>query len=195
MDDPKLLTTLSDAAYLHAPEYKEHVEALLASYDNPTGILGELVSQMADAFWWVKIYRAEKNHLVVSEMADRVITKVSYDRGSREAWAELYDLLAKTLSGQSLTDDEQNYLDEVLASAGHTLQSLRTDAFRFRRESFETIDRLIERQLKNVRLLMQSYDSVRFAPQVHKKIALEIEQLELQMKQSREDQRLEVDRQ
>ena len=35
---------------------------------------GELVSQMADAFWWVKIYRAEKNHLLVSEMADRVIT-------------------------------------------------------------------------------------------------------------------------
>ena len=107
----------------------------------------------------------------------------------------MHDLLTKTLSGQSLTDDEQNYLDEVLASEGHTLQSLRTDAFRFRRESFETIDRLIERQLKNVRLLMQSYDSVRFAPQVHKKMALEIEQLELQVKQSREDQRLEVDRQ
>ena len=49
---------------------------VLASYDHPTGILGELVSQMADAFWWVKIYRAEKNHLVVSEMADRVITKL-----------------------------------------------------------------------------------------------------------------------
>jgi hypothetical protein len=194
MDDPKPLTTLSDAAYLHAPEYKEHVEAVLASYDNPTGILGELVSQMADAFWWVKIYRAEKNRLVVSEMADRLITR-TYDIRSKEAWGQLHDLLTKTVSGQSLTEDEQNYLDEVLASEGHTLQSLRTDAFRFRRESFETIDRLVERQLKNVRLLMQSYDSVRFAPQVHKKMALEIEQLELQVKQSREDQRLEVDRQ
>ena len=60
MSDPKVLTTLSNAAYLNAPEYKEHVKAVLASYDNPTGILGELVSQMADAFWWVKIYRAEK---------------------------------------------------------------------------------------------------------------------------------------
>ena len=194
MDDPKLLTTLSDAAYLHASEYKEHVEVVLASYDNPTGILGELVSQMADAFWWVKIYRAEKNHLVVSEMADRVITR-TYDVRSKEAWGQLHDLLSKTVSGQSLTDDEQDHLDEVLVSEGHTLQSLRTDAFRFRRESFETIDRLIERQLKNVRLLMQSYDSVRFAPQIHKKIALEIEQLELQVNQSREDQRLEVDRQ
>ena len=195
MNDPKLLTTLSDAAYLHAPEYKEHVQAVLASYDHPTGILGELVSQMADAFWWVKIYRAEKNHLVVSEMTDRIITKASYDVRSKEAWAQLHDLLTKAVSGQSLTNDEQDHLDEVLLSEGHTLQSPRTDAFLFRRESFENIDRLIERQLKNVRLLMQSYDSVRFAPQVHKKMGLEIEQLELQVKQSREDQRLEIDRQ
>jgi len=195
MNDPKLLTTLSDAAYLHAPEYKEHVEEVLASYDHPTGILGELVSQIADAFWWVKIYRAEKNHLVVSEMTDRIITKSSYDTGSKEAWGQLHEVLTKAVSGLSLTRDEQKYLDEVLSSEGHTLQSLRTDAFRYRRESFETIDRLIERQFKNVRLLMQAYDSVRFAPKVHKKMALEIEQLELQVKQSREDQRLEVDRQ
>ena len=150
---------------------------------------------MADAFWWVKIYRSEKNHLVVSEMADRIITKASYDLRSKETWAKLHDLLTKAVSGQSLTIHEQDHLDEALASEGHTLQSLRTDAFRIRRESFETIDRLIDRQLKNVRLLMQSYDSVRFAPQVHKKMALEIEQLELQVKRSREDQRLEVDRQ
>ena len=195
MSDPDLLTTLSDAQYLRGLEYKAHVESIFASYEHPTGILGELVSQMADAFWWVKIYRAEKNHLVVSEMADRIITKASYDIRSKEAWGQLHDLLTKAVSGQSLTEDEQNYLDEVLSSEGHTLQSLRTDAFRFRRESFETIDRPVERQLKNVRLLMQSCDSVRFAPQVHKKMALEIEQLELQIKQSHEDQRLEVDRQ
>ena len=143
----------------------------------------------------MKIYRAEKNHLIVSEMADRIITKTSYDIRSREAWARLHDLLTRKVSGKSLTNEEQNHLDEVLASEGHTLQSLRADAFRFRRESFETIDRLIERQPKNVRLLMQSYDSVRFAPQVYKKMALEVEQLELQVKQSREDQRLEVSRQ
>ena len=195
MSDTSVLTTLSGAAYLNVPEYKTHVESIIASYDHPTGILKELVSQMADAFWWVKIYRSEKNNLVVSEMTDRMITKSSFDSGAKEAWVQLYEVLTKAMSGQPLNKREQNYLDEVLASEGQTLQSLRTDAFRFRRESFETLDRLIERQLKNVRLLMQSYDSVRFAPQVHKKMALEIEQLELQVKQSREDQRLEVDRQ
>jgi hypothetical protein len=112
-------------------------------------------------------------------------TSISLDLQVGRNWFEL----------QGGYSGEQNYLDELLASEGHTFQCLRTDAFRFRRESFETIDRLIERQLKNIRLLMQAYDSVRFALQVHKKMALEIEQLELQVKQSREDQRLEVDRQ
>jgi hypothetical protein len=109
MSDSYALTTLSDAQYLHAPEYTEHVEAVLASYDHPTGILGELVSQMADAFWWVKIYRAEKNYLVVSEMTDRVITR-TYDVRSKAAWGQLHDLLTKTVSGQSLTDDEKKLL-------------------------------------------------------------------------------------
>ena len=82
---------------------------------------------------------------------------------------------------------------EFLVVHGHNLNSLRSVALSQTRSSYETLDRLIERQLKNVRLLMQSYDSVRFAPQIHKKMALEIEQLEQQVKQSREDQRLEVD--
>ena len=176
------------------PNTRTHVEAVLASYDHPTGILGELVSQMADAFWWVKIYRAEKNNLVVSEMTDRMIISRRTMTGQRSLGSVARDLHQGCV-GQSLTDDEREHLDEVLASEGHTLQSCARTRSVIERKSFETLDRLIERQLKNVRLLMQSYDSVRFAPQIHKKMALEIEQLELQVKQSREDQRLEVDRQ
>ena len=37
--------------YEQAPEYQQHVQAVLASYDNPEGLLGELVGQLADAFW------------------------------------------------------------------------------------------------------------------------------------------------
>ena len=75
---------------------------------------------------------------------------------------------------------------------GHNLNSLRSSALVSVRNLYETLDRLIERQLKNVRLLMPSFDSVRFAPQIHKRMALEIEQ---QVTQFREDQHLEVDRQ
>ncbi len=87
---------------------------------------------------------------------ERITTRASYDVRAKEAWAQLQDLLTKAVSGQALTRDKQNDLDELLASAGHTLQSWRTDAFRYGRESFETIDRLIEQQLKNVRSLIQA---------------------------------------
>lgn len=96
---------------------------------------------------------------------------------------------------KSIDPDDQQLLNEVLESKGRNLESLRLVALSRARSSYETLDRLIERQFKNVKLLMQAYDSVRFAPQIHKRMALEIEQLEQQVKQAREDQRLEVDRQ
>ena len=57
------------------------------------------------------------------------------------------------------------------------------------------IDRLIERQFKNMRLLMQACESVRFAPQLLKKMTLEIQQLEQRIEGANEDQRREVSRQ
>ena len=195
MSDTNALTMLSDAQYLQAPEYKAHIENMLASYDYPTGILGELVSQMADAFWWVRVYRAEKDQILLSAMTDQLIRKDKWEEETLPLWLSLCEILSAIIGGESVEADQEELLADFLVAKGHNLDSLRTEAFSRARGSYETLDRLIERQLKNVRLLMQSYDSVRFAPQIHKKMALEIEQLEQQVKQSREDQRLEVDRQ
>ena len=195
MSNTNALTMLSDAQYLQAPEYKAHVENMLASYDHPAGILGELVSQMADAFWWVRVYRAEKDQILLSAMTDQLIRKDKWEKETLPLWLSLYEILSAVSGGELVEADQEELLAEFLVANGHNFESLRTAAFRMVRDSYETLDRLIERQLKNVRLLMQSYDSVRFAPQIHQKMALEIEQLEQQVKQSREDQRLEVDRQ
>ena len=193
MSDANALTTLSDAQYLQSPEYKAHVENMLASYDHPTGILGELVSQMADAFWWVRVYRAEKDQILLSAMTDQLIRKDKWEEETLPLWLSLYEILSAVVGGELVEADQEELLADFLVAKGLNLESLRTAAFNTTRGSYETLDRLIERQLKNVRLLMQSYDSVRFAPQIHKKMALEIEQLEQQVRQSREDQRLEVD--
>ena len=77
----------------------------------------------------------------------------------------------------------------------YNLTSLRAEAVRESIKELEVIDRLIERQFKNMRLLMQAYESVRFAPQLLKKMSLEITQLEQRVEQSYEDQRREVSRQ
>ena len=195
MSDTNALTTLSDAQYLQSSEYKTHVENMLTSYDHPTGLLGELVSQMADAFWWVRVYRTQKDQLLIKHMADGLVYKYGEDDERKIAWLALHEILSKVISNTSLTGEEEVLLMEYMVVNGHNVNSLRSSALVSVRNLYETLDRLIERQLKNVRLLMQSYDSVRFAPQIHKKMALEIEQLEQQVRQSREDQRLEVDRQ
>jgi hypothetical protein len=195
MGDTNALTTLSDAHYLQTLEYKAHVENMLASYDHPTGVLGELVSQMADAFWWVRVYRAEKDQLLITTMANELVQRSSFREELLPLWLEIYEIIAALAAGQSIDAEGRQLLEEVLESNGHNLDSLRAAGLRAARSSYEALDRLIERQLKNVKLLLQAYDSVRFAPQIHKKMALEIEQLEQQVKQAREDQRLEVDRQ
>ena len=195
MSDTDALTSLSDAQCLQTPEYKAHVEKMLASYDHPTGILGELVSQMADAFWWIRIYRAEKDQLLITKMANELVQRNSFREETLTLWLEIYEIIAALAAGQSIDAEGRQILEEVLESNGHNLDSLRAAGLRAARSSYETLDRLIERQFKNVKLLMQAYDSVRFAPQIHKRMALEIEQLEQQVKQNREDQRLEVDRQ
>lgn len=59
----------------------------------------------------------------------------------------------------------------------------------------DTLDQLIDRQFKNIKLLMRALESARFASELRKKLKLEVEQLELQIKGAHEDQRLEVDRQ
>jgi len=82
-----------------------------------------------------------------------------------------------------------------MASKGHNLTSMRAEAVRKSVKELEVIDRLIERQFKNIRLLMQSYESVRFAPQLLKKMTLEIQQLEQRVEGTNEDQRREVSRQ
>jgi hypothetical protein len=69
MADHKEIKLPQSASYSNLPEYKDHVDQILNSYDLPEGVLGELVRQMADAMWWVKTYQKDKDHLIVLKMA------------------------------------------------------------------------------------------------------------------------------
>ena len=195
MADHKEIKLPQSASYSNLPEYKNHVNQILASYDSPDGVLGELVRQMADAMWWVKTYQKDKDHLLVMKMASLVISRHAIDVDAEQKSLRVFDGLLKSWSGQVLDPDDQAFLDSAMRSKGHNMASLRSDAVRRSIKELEVIDRLIERQFKNMRLLMQSYESVRFAPQLLKKMDLEIRQLEQGIEKSSEDQRREVSRQ
>jgi len=195
MADHKEINLPQSASYSNLPEYQDHVNQILSSYDLPEGVLGELVRQMADAMWWVKIYQKDKDHLIVMKMAMLVKSRSDVGMDAEEKALRFFDCLLHAWSGQELEPEDQAFLDSAMRSKGHNLASLRADAVRRSVKELEVIDRLIERQFKNMRLLMQSYESVRFAPQLLKKMDLQIKQLEQGIEKNIEDQRREVSRQ
>ena len=181
--------------YEQAPEYQRHVQTVLASYEYPKGLLGELVRQLADAFWWIKVYRRDKENLILSQMATTLADRGRYVEVDQHLRLNLFELLSSRLRDSDSDIESNATLDELMTEKGHNLASLRAEATRQALPQIDTLDRLIDRQFKNIRLLMQAHDSAKFAPQLHKKLELEVKQLEIQVKASDDDQRLEVARQ
>ena len=195
MADHKEIKLPQSASYSNLPEYKDHVNQILNSYDLPEGVLGELVRQMADAMWWVKTYQKDKDYLIVMKMANCLVDRNDYRIDPSDSALQIFESVFKSWSGELISGDELGTFEAVMASKGHNLASLRAEAIRKSIKELDVIDRLIERQFKNMRLLMQSYESVRFAPQLLKKMDLEIRQLEQGIEKTIEDQRREVSRQ
>ena len=166
------------ASYSERPEYVEHVKNIVASYESPDGMMGELVRQLADAMWWVKTYQKDKDHLIVMRMVDCLVDRSDFQRDQSKSTALLFEVLLAALNGQSVAAKDQRYLDQRLEIKDHSLASVRAKAVRSSIEQLEVVDRLIERQFKNMRLLIQAYESVRFAPQLFKQMSLEVTQLE-----------------
>jgi hypothetical protein len=152
--------------YEQAPEYQQHVQAVLASYDNPEGLLGELVGQLADAFWWIKVYRRDKENLILSQMATTLAERGRYVEVDQHLRLNLFELLSGGLTDSNSDIESRATLNELMTERGHNLASLRAEATRQALPQIDTLDRLIDRQFKNIRLLMQAHDSAKFAPQV-----------------------------
>ena len=195
MTSSKDILLPEQASYSDLPEYIEHVENIVASYESPDGMMGELVRQLADAMWWVKTYQKDKDHLIVMKMATRLGDRMDLITNPLKSAGSLFDALLSALRGETVATEGRAYLEQRLDALGHSLVSVRAEAITQSTKELEVVDRLIERQFKNMRLLMQAYESVRFAPQLVKKMSLEITQLEQRVEQSYEDQRREVSRQ
>ena len=186
---------VSAEGYEQAPEYQQHLNEVMASYEHPKGVLGELVGQLADAFWWIKIYRRDKDNLIVSHMASTLVKRRPRIEEDQQLWLSTFEALSEVMGGAQPDLQARKNLNKLMTEKGHNIASLRAEATREALPQIDTLDKLIDRQFKNIRLLMQAHDSAKFAPQLHRKLDLEIKHLELQVKKSDEDQFLEVARQ
>ena len=192
MTDSKLP---SSNGYEGSPEYHRHVAKVMSDYDHPSGLIEELVSQLADAFWWIRVYRRDKEQIMVAQMTKILTGASAYVSRDEARSLDTAEALSAMLAGQELGEDAANLMKDLMVQGQHNLMSLRSEAVSRVLTKIDTLDRLIDRQFKNVKLLMQAVESARFAPELHKKLKLEVEQLEFQVQKAHEDQRLEVDRQ
>ena len=186
---------VSGEGYELAPAYQQHVQEVLASYDHPAGLLGELAAQLADAFWWIKVYRRDKEQLVLLQMASTLVKRQPLIQAESHLWLSTFEALSEFMSGAEPDIGARINLNKLMNEQGHNIATLRAEATCEVLSQIDTLDKLIDRQFKNIRLLMQAHDSAKFSPQLHKKLGLEIKQLELQVKKTDEDQRHEVTRQ
>ena len=192
MTDSKLP---SSSGYEDSSDYQQHLSKVMADYDHPTGLIEELVSQLADAFWWIKVYRRDKEQIVIAQMTTLLTDTSVYVSRDGARWLDAAEALSAMLAGRELGEDAANLIEDLMVQGQHNLASLRSEAVSRVLAKIDTVDRLIDRQFKNIKLLMQAVESARFAPELHKKLKLEVKQLEFQIQKAHEDQRLEVDRQ
>jgi hypothetical protein len=192
MTDSKLP---SSSGYEGSPDYQQHLSKVMADYDHPTGLIEELVAQLADAFWWINVYQRDKEQIVIAQMTTILTDASVYVSRDEARWLDTAEALSALLADRGLENDAANLIEDLMVQGQHNLASLRSEAVSRVLTKIETLDRLIDRQFKNINLLMQAIESARFAPELHKKLQLEVEQLELQIHKAHEDQRLEVDRQ
>jgi hypothetical protein len=183
------------SGYDGSPDYQQHLRKVMADYDHPTGLIGELVAQLADAFWWINVYRRDKEQIVIAQMTTILTDASVYVSRDEARWLETAEALSALLAGRGLENDAANLIEDLMVQGQHNLASLRSEAVSRVLTKIDTLDRLIDRQFKNIKLLMQAIETARFAPELHKKLKLEVEQLELQIQKAHDDQRLEVDRQ
>ena len=154
----------SPSGYEVSPDCQQHLSKVMADYDHPTGLIEELVSQLADAFWWIKVHRRDKEQIVIAQMTTILAGTSAYVSRDEARWQDTAEALSAMLAGQELRKDAANLIEDLMVQGQHNFMSLRSEAVSRVLTKIETQDRLIDRQFKNIKLLMQAVESARFAP-------------------------------
>jgi len=135
----------SPSGYEGSLNYQQHLAKVMADYDHPTGLIEELVAQLADAFWWIKVYRRDKEQIVIAQMA-KILTGASvYVSRDEVRWLDTEEALSALLAGKNLESGAANLVEDLMIQGQHNLTSLRSEAVSNLVSKLDTLDRLIDR--------------------------------------------------
>ena len=150
--------------------YKKGLADLIAELDAKTVLQVYLAEKIFDCLWWIRRYEEQKRSTLIVEMASKI--KGQYT--SRLTEIEIY--VREALLCNRIDDVAANAVESV----GHSIASLRQDAFKTKRVELQQLDHQIALQTKILAGLQTSYE-------VAYNRKLNIERLQLQNDQLRKD--------
>ena len=96
MTDSKLP---SPRGYEDSSDYQQPQSKVMDDY--PSGLIEELVSHLADAFWWIKVYRSYKERIVVAQMTTILTGTSAYVSRDEARWLDVSEALTALQVGNS----------------------------------------------------------------------------------------------
>ena len=154
--------------------YESILKGLLTDLDKPNTMSVILCEQIAECVYWLRRHTADKELIILESMVKQIGTELRSE-----------DLSVSQLS-QALShgpgSSQYNELSADLMSHGRSIEDMRARAVRLRAKEISAADDLIHRQVQNLRHLQKSLDAVDVKRRVVKRMDLDIEQLERDMR-------------
>ena len=169
LSSPKLLPNESEA------EFQSGLHGLLSELDNPSPLVGALVSQLNESLWWIKRHTVDKE-LSLHEAMARLLSKAG-NRWDTYDNHKVSEVLEHYLDG-SANKDEAAWIDDILVESKLTLSDLRVRGFKDAARHIKMVDDLIHRQHQTMRHLQRSSDSIDYKSRLIKSMDLELAALE-----------------
>jgi hypothetical protein len=150
--------------------YQAGLAAMVEELEAKTVLQVYIVEKIYDCLWWIRRYEDQKRITIINEMAR--LTKVGYRSEKTQAEVDIREaFMANHLSAGVM---------KALGALGHTLDSLRQEAFSKKRDEIMQLDQQIALQAKILAGFQGSYE-VAFNRK------LNVERLKLQNEMMRRD--------
>jgi hypothetical protein len=128
--------------------YQAGLAAMVEELEAKTVLQVYIVEKIYDCLWWIRRYEDQKRITIINEMAR--LTKVGYRSEKTQAEVDIREaFMANHLSAGVM---------KALGALGHTLDSLRQEAFSKKRDEIMQLDQQIALQAKILAGFQGSYE-------------------------------------
>ena len=159
---------------------EQFIEDYLVKYEAPTVIERTWLVHAARSFAMVEVYRKSIQHILAAHVTHALETRSFIYTVSTSR--PLFSLVLDQMEGE-LNKVDRESLEKVLKKSEETLERLFATAMKLNIDQVAKLEGMIERQFKNIRVIMQCLEQLRISPLLHKKLSLDVAEQEKRVSQ------------